>query len=512
LPREAFDELEAFIQRQRSKKGRKDLELLGLLDKEPHLTGSELLLRLYPDSQNKQAYHALRKRLMRQLTDFITLRRMRTAPSTQAGVMGLITLAQHLGEHQQDRLAWDLLRKAERQAHKHDQYDLLNTIYNLQIEQVHSEFADSLEDIIQKYEKNKVLAEEEERSRLAYALIAHRLEEVRRRGKDLHFAETIKEILGQYNLQETVSRKPDMLYKLLSIARSAVVATKDYYSFEPYMLEVYGQIKQLIGQSPRYRELHARLLYLVAHVHYRNKKFRESLEFLAEMEQSLEQTEKGKWRHLRTSKILLETMCLNYLGDTELATNQLEQLLAEQEAKLATRDRINARINLCFFRYQLGDLSGALRSILDITHSDKWLEKKMGKEWVVRKCLSEVLLQYDLGNMDIAQNRIRALERNHRDLLSQPEYARVRGYLSIVKILVNPPSRLSLADLYTQTREKFDFLPMEQEDLQEVNYYAWLKATLLKRPYREILVELVNRREVLSVEGDRPASPITPAD
>src|SRR5688572_29277081 len=106
--------------------------------------------------------------------------------SASAG-MGMGSLATDLFEARGDRLAWNLLRKAEKVAAENEQFDLLNNIYNLQIEKADSEFADNLHQIIQKRNENKLAADEEERANIAASLIREQLSQVRAQGRDLHF-------------------------------------------------------------------------------------------------------------------------------------------------------------------------------------------------------------------------------------------------------------------------------------------------------------------------------------
>ena len=41
---------------------------------------------------------------------------------------------------------------------------------------------------------------------------------------------------------------------------------------------------------------------------------------------------------------------------------------------------------------------------------------------------------------------------------------------------------------------ELEFVPVEQEDLQSISFYAWLKARILKRRYYEVLLELTAGR------------------
>src|SRR6478609_6346296 len=164
-----------FMKRQSQQKLRKDAELFQVLLQKKAYTPEDLQRKLYPEADNSMAYYALRKRLMRQLSDFILLKRMEDDTTSASSIMGMVSLATYLFEAQVDRLAWNLLRKAEKLATENEQFDLLNNIYNLQIEKADNEFADDLSLIIQKRNANKIAADEEERANIATSLIRKQL-------------------------------------------------------------------------------------------------------------------------------------------------------------------------------------------------------------------------------------------------------------------------------------------------------------------------------------------------
>ena len=225
LSAEDKKEFNYFIQRQKSKRNRKDYELFQLLQGKKQYKPQELINRLYPDEPNAVAYYALRKRLMQHLTDFIVLKRMEEDPTAVSSVMGMLAVAKYLFDVRVDRLAWNMLRKAEKLAAANEQFDLLNTIYNVQIEKADSEFADDLDEIIRKRNDNKLAADEDERANIANSIITKRLQTARQQGRDLQIDATIQSVLKAYGLTEAVSQRPSLFYKLMSIARSSVRAS-----------------------------------------------------------------------------------------------------------------------------------------------------------------------------------------------------------------------------------------------------------------------------------------------
>lgn len=495
LTSEEQKELHSFVQRQRKKKSRKDIQLLRLVQQDKELSGKELVQKLYPDDKNTVAYHALRKRLTRHVSEFIMLKRTSQDPTEASQIMGLISLATHLFNRSEEQLGWEQIRKAEKIARKYESFDLLNTIYNLQIEFAESEYADVLDEIIEKRNENKQLSDEDERARIANSLIKQKLKEFRLQGKLVTFEATIQDILEKYQLTEAVSKRPRLLYNLMFIARSAVLAKKDFYSFEPYVKGMYEQMEISGGFSQQHHAYKLRLLYMIAHVTYRNKKFAASVDYLESMHEAMIEYNRSYFDRFYPRYVLLLAANYVFLNKTQEGADLIEEMIANKKAKIEIQHLLNARLALCFIYYLRGEYPKAIDSARQVNHSDKWIEKKMGKEWVLKKNLSELILQYELENFDLVKNKIRAIERYHKALLSQPEYHKVGRYLQLVKIMIKNPKIIGKEAFNEQVHESFDFRAMEQEDLHDVNFYAWMKSKIIKQKYHEVLKELAFRKD-----------------
>ena len=117
----------------------------------------------------------------------------------------------------------------------------------------------------------------------------------------------------------------------------------------------------------------------------------------------------------------------------------------------------------------------------------------MGVEWVLRENLSEMILQYELGNVDLVLNKIRNIERHYGHLFGNLPFLKVPTYLLLVRELIEFPESVSKKAFFQKVEEAFEYLPMEQENIQEVNFYAWLKSKMVKKNYYSVLLELMNQ-------------------
>lgn len=483
-------EFRNFLRRQTLRKDRKDLALFDWLVAQPKASGRETLKHLYPN-ENRVAYHALRKRLLRHMSDYIVLKRLNEDTSSVSTVMGLLSLCRYLFEKGSSGLAWDFLRKAEKTAIAGEQFELLHSVYQLQVEMADREGADELTSIVEKRHHNKQLADEDERASIASSLIRQSLRQVRLDGRELDFDAIVQQVLAEYGLQEAIAKRPKLMYNIVSMVRSAMLAKKDFYSFEPFIIAQYSQMEASGGFTKVHQLYQVNLLYMIAHVLYRNKKFAASNLYLRQLQGFLEGDSRQHFPTFRARFVLLKAANHSYIGESRLGAEQLAAYLAKPEGRPTPAELLNVRLNLAVYQFQLEDFRQSNRLLQHFPHSDAWCAKKMGREWVLRKNMVELIVQIELGNTDIAHNRLRAIERQFKSLFEQPTYRRVRQFLLLLRFTIDYPERLATPEFAERIDRAIEFIPASREDLNAMGFYAWIKAKLIQKPYYATLLELV---------------------
>jgi hypothetical protein len=102
-------------------------------------------------------------------------------------------------------------------------------------------------------------------------------------------------------------------------------------------------------------------------------------------------------------------------------------------------------------------------------------------------------VQLELGNPDLAMNRLRAIERGFRERFGEGgPYQYVLRYLNLVRDIIDDPAAATRPGFLTRVEQMADAVPLdsEREDLHAMSFYAWLKARALSRPYYDVLMEL----------------------
>jgi hypothetical protein len=484
-------EFRKFIQRNRFKVNRVDLDLFDLFVREEEFDKEEILHKLYGDEPNKNAYHSVRKRLVKHLNEFIYLRQIDSDESLEAEISKNLILVRHLFTHNLTKLAWKNLKKSERLAERAELNVQLQLIYDLQIEHYNTQYLQlSLDDLVKKRMQIASLADDDQKLKIVGSFVKQELAKVKIQAVDLDLERILDLLLNTFEMSDTLFRRPKLRYNFILIARGIILANKEFYSFEEYVIQNYQKIlaSGYFDKKPSY---HLNILYIIAHTLYRNKKFDEAIRYLREMKVNFDQVNKGVFNRFIPKYYLLLAACEDFKGVNQDAISILEELI--KFPFLRKEDELNAKLNLSIYHFQKGAVKEANRILIMMGKTDGWLDKNIGVEWRIKKNLIEIIYQYEMGNFEIAYDRSVALERNEQPLFKSEKYVRIATFLSLIKWMIDHPNEIDSVSFFNRVEESFEWVGNDKEDLQAMGYYAWLKAQMTKQTFYAVMLDLMRK-------------------
>jgi hypothetical protein len=444
--------------------------------------------KLLKGKNNSDAYHALRKRLYDTLVDFMANRAFEKGTSDAHEVLRLIVVSRLFFEHKLYKAAYKCLSKAEARALRLDHYSLLNEIYQLQAQYAHFHPALPLADVIGKYTANRKLMEQEEKLNLGYALLRKELADIYHKGKVVDFRMLVKDTMQAQgiSLNDILSFKS--LYQILFMANEYASMNSNFSLIEPFIEKSYAFIAAKEDKAEVHLYYHIYILYLLANIHFRNRRFEESKAYLDKMLEQM-QKQSGKYYSrfiLRHS--LLAALNDNYSGNPGPAAKRAEEALKKAGTKADPTDVNDLLLCSVVFCLQQEDRT-AFRHLKHFTHSDAWYEKKMGMDWAIKKSLVEILAYATFDNIELALSRLKSFKRRYKKYLIEVREERVMDYALLVERYLLKPEIVKY-ESFTNS-----ILTLKSEGLQEdifvLSFIAWLLAKIKKRPVYEVMMELL---------------------
>lgn len=481
LDKEDRSQFQSFIQRHRQKKNRKDLELFNLLAQGIKDT-SDIKNGLQVKDLN--SYHTIRKRLFLHISDFILLKSKDQDVTASARVNSLYTISKFLFEKGLAPAAWKLLLRAEKLGRKNELFDLVNATLLLGIEQCHLQEDVPLDWLAKRYEANNLRLKQTEKIILIQAVLKQRVLKSKKEGKEIYFEDIFSKTLTDFKMIRLSRESPKILFSLLTTLRQWVIASKEFHAFEP---TIERSLKALENKDNHYYMV--QILLMLAHTKYRNKRFQDSISCINTLEAHIALTPISFQGSMKAKVLQLKAANLIFLGQLTNSIALLNELLS---TRLNERDKSNVIINLGIYHFYQHNYAECLKLLNSFEHTETWYKNHMGMEWLLKRDLMTILLYNDAGDKDLAESKIRSIERKYTHLFEQDRYMRVKTFLSIIKQVVYNEDLLDMQQLEKRVQVSFEWVPYEEKDLQAMMFYAWLRGKIIGGTFHESIVDLVS--------------------
>jgi hypothetical protein len=472
-----------FLQRKNKRTDVKNLQLLDLIETDD----TNGISKLYKAEKNKDAYHALRKRLQDNLLLFLSQRTFENDQSDTYDALRLVVVGRFLLENDVIKVAFKCLDKAERLAEQLEQFNLLNEILLLKLQYAYLPEAEYLESLTARFVQNQSNMQRDARLNMAYAFLRQELREIHLEGKIVNLTALMITTIRKYKISTQDLMTYKSIYQILFIANEYADIQQNYSLIERYIKRA-NQFLQDQGYKYRsYLFYHISILYFLANFHLRQKNFARSLTHLGEM-MELMQTDSHYYASFYLRHQLLAGLNLFFTDRSAEAIQLLHEALYNVKAKSKPEDIEDLRICLTMFLALCND-KGSLKQLSLLTRTDAWYEKKMGMLWTIRKNLMEILIQAQFANIELAMSRSTSFRRRYKKYLLKTSEERVLLFLNMVeKHLLKP-------DVIFDAGYKKMVLNMasqaENNDIFSLSFIAWLIARWEKRTAYEVMLTLV---------------------
>ncbi|MEJ2880678.1 hypothetical protein [Pedobacter sp. GR22-6] len=471
-----------FLARKNKRSDVKNLHLLDLIETDD-IDG---LNKLY-ESENNDAYHALRKRLQDNLLLFLSQKTFESNHSETYDALRLIVVGRFLLENDVVKIAFKCLNKAERLAEHLEQFNLLNELLLLKIQYAHLPGAEELEALTARFLRNQSDMQREAKLNIAYAFLRQELQEIHLKGKIVNLTALILKTVRKYkiSIQDLMTYKS--IYQILFIANEYAAIQQNYGLIERYVKRTNRFMQSQRDTKQSYLFYHISILYFLANFHLRQKDFSGSVSHLKDMmDLMLKDSRYYTLFYLRHQ--LLSGLNLFFTGSAEDATALLQDSLSKAKHTDKPEDIEDLRICLTMFLALCND-RGSLKQLALLTRSDAWYEKKMGMLWTIRKHLMEILVHAQFSNIELAMSRLSSFRRRYKKYLLKTSEERVLVYLKLVEKYLLKPNVAFEASYRKSVLEQLD--KSENNDIFTLSFITWLVARWDKKTAYEIVLPLL---------------------
>jgi len=472
-----------FLQQKNKRLDVKNLQLLELIETDD-IDG---INKLYKPEKNKDAYHALRKRLQDNLLLFLSQKTFESNHSDTYDALRLVVVGRFLLENDVPKIAFKCLDKAERLAEHLEQFNLLNELLLLKLQYSHLPEAEDFEALTSRFLYNQSQMQREAKLNMAYAFLRLELQEIHLKGKVVNLTSLMITTIRKYKISVQDIMTYKSIYQILFIANEYAAIQQNYELIERYVNRTNQFIENQTHKTQSYLFYHISILYFLANFHLRRKNFAKSTSYLHEM-MDLMKTDGRYYSLFYLRHQLLSALNLFFTGFAADAILLLQNSLSNTKYTSKTEDIEDLRICLTMF-LALCDNRESLKQLALLTRTDAWYEKKMGMLWTIRKNLMEILVQAQFSNIELAMSRLNSFRRRYKKYLLKTSEERVLLFLRLVeKYLLKPDVAFE-----TNYRKAVSTLlnQAENNDIFTLSFIAWLIARWEKKTAYKVVLTLL---------------------
>lgn len=465
-----------------------DLKLLKFILEFPNAGNEELCEKLYGD-KNMKAFYSARQRLQQKVYDFASVCELEDDSTRSAAIRNMENIASRLLRYNKSDEAAELFSKAGTEAKKYRHLGLLDQVLFRQ-----AKYSQKLNlDVplsIRNWKSNSIDLEKKREVEILRVTLKNEVSVSKDTGDPREADAMIDRIFSAIEITQEQLKDPYFVLELTAMSRDAFLSEKKYKLIEPYVVRMYTRLLEIDAFDKTTIACEIEFVLMIAHAQYRNLKFRECEERLKFVDSISTKDISEALAHMPKIMALRAGICF-YTDKLQQSIAQLEAALQDKAVLADKKEYYNIMVNLSVNYFAAKRYRDANAMMVALPR-DSALRSLMGKEWLMKKDMIYMLIQYHLGNDDIALTFLTRSEETFAELFDKPIYKLSGKFLELIEKIFKDRNVIKDAKFIREVHDARKSWPKDQQDLHAITFYCWLKALLVGKDYYEVLVEKVN--------------------
>jgi len=475
-------EFEQFLTRKRPGSNRKDTETFRHLFILYHGTN-----KVKNELKGGQNYHAIRKRISKELTHFLILKKS-IAEQKANKREGIILMILYFIERNKFQVAWELLNKEEKKAELANNIDLNIKIQRLKLSVLPYFNQDEFPSIKNKMIELQLKQSKIDEFQLYFIQIKQDLKMKIAKGSIDSPSETIKNALAQYENIKSEYKNPTIHLKVIEIIRAEYILNRKFNVFADVVQEYYNEVKSEIFEDETHINTFAQIEYIMSYTFLNTRNFKKSLFHLSKLTELMLRSDIVKHNY-QGKHIAIQSFIQVFNHQINEAIESIESFLLKEKNKISIQEELNLSLNLSGYLITVGAYSKAIKILNFMSESDKYYQKEMGREWLIRKEMILAIVQASLGNTEFSLKIMRGIEVKHKDMLEADQYGMVEHFIDAIRTYIKNPYEANQKVL-SEFEKKINLRKEKVfRDPRLIIFYAWMRSRYAKKEAYEILME-----------------------
>jgi hypothetical protein len=423
-----------FINRTGPGTERKDEQLFDLIRKMyPGYEEDRIQQKLY-GKDDKNALYRLKNRLLEDISKSTTLQYYNEHEYNH--VLYNIALTRLYASKGQHEVAFFYLGKAERAAGTHEYYELLDLIYSERIRLSHETLEINPEEYITRRKVNRdKLAKVQEIDDILAALIYRiKTTQLFSGKKNTRILDILQGTVNDFSKDKDLKKSPVLRFRIYHALSRILLQREDYGSLEKYLLKTYAEFSRegLFNKNNHDTKLQM-LTYLVNSL-FKNNKHELSLAYGEKLKEAM-----NAFDRLLYDKYLFfyySAQVINYsVKDLDKAIRILNEARENPVIRKVPMQVAFIYLNLSVTYFDKQDFKTSLRNLVKLMMDDSY--KKLDASFRLKVAVVELLLRYELGDIDYLEHRTKQIRKEFDELVRAKDHQRDFDLIAILILMIN---------------------------------------------------------------------------
>lgn len=472
MSREQVRFFKLFIARSHYHEDRLDERLFDYMRKSGDDYDEEKVVRDLYNKDDKNAFYRLRNRLLSDLNKSLMLQHV--DDDQNLFLLHLLSLAKYFLGKNNTKTALYFLKKAEAQALKTENAELLDIIYGDYIRLSHELLSIDPEKYIQLRHDNHEQIRKMRTIDDILAVVSYKMKVTQNFSSDDNpVISLLEQTVAQYSTDPELQKSSMLRFKMYHSVSQILLQKRDYQSLGEYLLKTYRDFTndKLFNKSNHDVKLQM-LVYLVNTL-FKNNNVKESLLYAEKLKTAMEE-----YNRLLYDKYLFfyyNSLVINYSkSDRDRAIEILEEMRTLDKIVAVPFYEVFIYLNLAVSYFDKKDFHQSIRSLNKLfllkgyATTDKSLQFKIA--------IVELMIRYELKDFDVLENKIRLVKKDYAEFFKKKSNERDTLIVEIIQRLTKTDRLRSDKTLMSQIKQLI-VSPANKEaaDADILNYKNWVE-------------------------------------
>ncbi len=461
-----------FMSRSHYHEDRLDEKLFDYMRKSGEEYDEAKIVQILYKKSGKNSFYRLRNRLLSDLNKSLMLQNV--DDDATLFLLHLLALAKYFLGKNNTKTAFYFLKKAESQAIKIENVEILDIIYGDYIRLSH----DLVSIDPEKYISLRTVNHEHIRKLRIIddilAVVSYKMKVTQNFSSDENpVLELLEQTVKQYSADDDLRTSPTLRFRIYHSVSQILLQKRDYFSLEEYLLKIYEDFTKDKLFNKSNHDVKLQMLVYVINTLFKNNKIKDSLLYTEKLKDAMEEFNRSFY-----DKYLFfyyNSLVINYSkSDRNRAIEILNEMRTIEKIVLVPFYEMFIYLNLSVSYFDTKDYHQSIRNLNKLYTLKGYLSADKSLQFKI--AIAELMIRYELKDFDVLENKIRLIKKDYSEYFMRKSNDREVLMIEVILRLIQTDN-LKRDKPFMQEITKLILAPNNKEaaDADILNYRTWLE-------------------------------------